>query len=135
MKITLRIWLTALIIQPIIFAFYMQKDALIIIPFELIGSLPGIIVFGLMLNAVASMQLPLPVKWIWISLAALALATCCSLIVVGVFDLPIRQSIGLMAPAPIAASMAILINAVALNKKMKNEPPELTDPESAIFNI
>lgn len=53
MSLTLRIWALSLIIQPICFG----PLGLFVIPIELVGSIPGIILFGLMVQLLSKANL------------------------------------------------------------------------------
>lgn len=114
MKITLRIWLTALIIQPILFCFVFLWAAIIIVPFEIAGSIPGILLFGIILEFLSKAGIPVTVKWVLLLMAALGLATLCSfgilLMVNGNQSTLVGDDYLFLIPAPTATLLALFIH-------------------------
>jgi hypothetical protein len=119
MKVVFRVWLTALIIQPILFCFPMPWAALIIIPFELIGSLPGLLVFAIVVQILLKVKMPTALKWFFLLLTAAGTALLCSYwIAIVVDDAGTIQGDNMMLvlPAPLAALIAVVLHANAVNK-------------------
>lgn len=128
-KATIRIWTKALIIQPIIFCFFVLWGAVIIIPFEIAGSIPGIIVFGLIMRMLSVLKIPLDLKWVLLVLSGILLALACSYLIVLSLNSP-SDIIGnedaiFLIPAPIAATLAIFYN-----RSIVNEYLAITNPEN-----
>ena len=139
MKTSFRIWLGAILIQPLIFAVQMGIYAAVIIPIEIVGSIPGILIFTFFFNKVMTMRTSLSTKWLLVLLIGFITAALTMLsfllLFAGIERMLDYDGILLLIPAPIAALISIAINAKAVNKDLKNEPdlPD-ADPESAIFN-
>lgn len=127
MKVTLRIWLTALILQPIIFCFFLFWAAVFIIPFEIAGSIPGILVFGFVLKGLSITKMRLEVKWGILLLFGILLALGCSYIFVGGFNgatFVSDEDYLLLIPAPLAAFLSIIINGSLVNAYIDTDKAE-----------
>lgn len=123
MKITLRIWLAALIIQPIIFLFIIGELAVFVIPVEILGSIPGLVLFWIALQIITALKMPVEVKWILLLLSAILCSFLCNYIFMSggsgsIFDDP--ETLLFTIPAPIAAIMGIIINGDSINRHLLN---------------
>lgn len=115
MKMSIKIWLLAILYQTIIFI--MMKDAfseytVIIIPIELAGGLPGLFLFDLLVKLLKRSNDNIALKWVWIIIGG-ALAAFITSVITAMFfgDLVKEFLLGnhfIMWYAPISATMAIL---------------------------
>jgi len=121
MKITLRIWLAALIIQPIIFLFIIGELAIFVVPVEILGSIPGLVLFWIAVQAITALKAPIGLKWILLLLSAITCAFLCNYIFIAggsgsIFD--DSESLLFTIPAPVAAVMGIVINGESVNRHL-----------------
>ncbi len=126
MKTICRIWLIALIIQPILFSFaFASLGGLIIIPFELIGSIPGIIVFGLLMQLLIKSRIDIIFKWYIIIILAITTAFFASYFVYSFLDpAPMKLTVHdflILSLAPASAVLSIIFNCKSVNEDLKNE--------------
>jgi hypothetical protein len=66
MELTFRIWAISLIIQPICFGPF----GLIVIPIELFGSIPGIVIFGIIVQLLLKADMPFSTKYLILFISA-----------------------------------------------------------------
>lgn len=127
MKTICRIWLIALIIQPILFSFvFASLGGLIIIPFELIGSIPGIVAFGLLMQLLIKSRIDIIFKWYIIIILAITTAFFASYFVYSLLDsAPMKLTVHdlpILSLAPASAVLSIIFNCKSVNEDLKNEP-------------
>ncbi|KAA5537127.1 hypothetical protein F0919_05500 [Taibaiella lutea] len=141
MKEALKIWLLAIVYQTIIFFILLdeiREVIIILIPIELIGGLPGLFLFGVIVNHQTKSYNSLQSKWIYLIIGSFATAwftTSLTGLVLGIpFSSPFGEGARLIAPAPIAALLSLLTFAVPVHKMLKENLIQMDDiaelPES-----
>lgn len=117
MKAALHIWITALIIQPIIYIFIIGELAIFVVPVEIFGSIPGLVLFWIAMWAIATLKIKVEFKWALILLSAFLTALFCNYLFFsgngGILD---SETLLMMMPAPVAAVMGVVINCNSVNK-------------------
>lgn len=116
MKITWRIWITALLIQPVLFG----PLGLFVIPIEIMWSLPGILIFWVIVSILERVNIQPMYKWILLYLFAAITAALCTYLFLLSDDgkgLVIDDEKWLfMIPAPAAAILAVVIRRKLISK-------------------
>ncbi|KAA5537126.1 hypothetical protein F0919_05495 [Taibaiella lutea] len=107
MNLTLRIWAISLVIQPICFG----PLAPIIIPIELVGSIPGIIIFGIIVQILLKSDIPFSTKYLTLFISAGALGFLSSYLFLKCENMDIgasdNEALLFSIPATIAALGAV----------------------------
>jgi len=125
MKLLMRIWVTALIIQPFLFVPLLSWSAVIIVPIEIAGSLPILILFWLIMKGLAHAPLSLARKSILLMLAAVLLSTLASLavvLIVGALDPRTAEDYLPVIPAPLSALAALFIHHKQIRHFLSPDP-------------
>lgn len=141
MKTAFKIWLVAIVYQTIIFFVLMEdirEAVIILIPIELIGGLPGLLLFGVVVNYLANARMGLHFKWLYLIIGALATAyftTSLTGLVLGVpFSSPFGEGAFLIAPAPVAAFLSLFTFSIPVHRMLKGNLIPMDDiaelPES-----
>ena len=121
----MKIWLLAILYQTIIFSFCLNDFwhfAILIIPIEFIGSLPGLFLFGVFLKHLHKSDYSIDVKWFLItfgvSLIALLSAFFTGLSITSLSSI-MMQSRDFLLPAPSAGLLALFTLPVAIHKVLR----------------
>lgn len=131
MKIALQIWLIAVLAECILYSIFVKPTlGLFIIPFALLGALPGVLLFWFLLEAIHSLWDDGAKKWWSIVLAAFVCANGTLFLFLLITDFKVN-AMPVWTILNVAIAIAVPASVPAIKKKYFTiEEPQLWDAET-----
>ncbi|OJV55503.1 MAG: hypothetical protein BGO31_19270 [Bacteroidetes bacterium 43-16] len=129
MKVAAHVWFTAAIAECLLYSLFVELPAgIVVLPFALVGGLPGMFMFWCLIEAIHSLWEKGVAKWVAIICAAFATANGTLVLFLLVMGLPF-DSMPFFTMLNAATAIALALNWKKINKLYFAAPPELVDVE------
>ncbi len=131
MKVALQIWFIAAIAECLLYSIFLELPmGLFVLPFALVGGLPGMLMFFYLIEAINSLWERGSAKWIAICCAALACANGTLVLFLLVMRLPFNE-LPFFAVLNAATIIALALSWKKVQKFYFIAKPELLDAEQS----
>lgn len=131
MKVALQIWFIAVIVECLLYSMFLELPmGFFVLPFALVGGLPGMFIFSHLIEAINSLWERGRAKWIAIVCAALACANGTLVLFLLVMRLPFNE-LPFFAILNAATVIALALSFRKISKLYFHAKPELVDAEQS----